>query len=115
MCLIVGCLFLLGPRAVVLVWWLADQVRWALTFPNPILPVLGFLFLPWTTIIYVLVFPLGSVERAAAVRTSAVPTLTLYREDLVHVPPGAPALRWSAADLDRVVLRRHRSVDRDVS
>ena len=59
MCLIVGCLFLLGPRAVVLVWWLADQVRWALTFPNPIVPVLGFLFLPWTTIIYVLVFPLG--------------------------------------------------------
>jgi hypothetical protein len=59
MCLAVGCLFLFGPRAAVIIWWLADQLRWALTFDSPIVPILGFLFLPWTTLMYVLVFPEG--------------------------------------------------------
>ena len=59
MCLIIGCLFIFGPRLVIIAWWLADQVRWALTFDNAIVPILGFLFLPWTTVMYVLVFPQG--------------------------------------------------------
>lgn len=59
MCLIVGCLLILGPRAAIIGWWLLDQVRWALIFDNPILPILGFLFLPWTTLMYVLVAPQG--------------------------------------------------------
>jgi hypothetical protein len=59
MCLIIGCLFIFGPRLVILGWWLADQVRWAFTFDNPIVPILGFLFLPWTTVMYVLVSPQG--------------------------------------------------------
>jgi hypothetical protein len=59
MCLVVGCLFIFGPRAAVLIWWLVDQVRWALTFDNAIVPILGFLFLPWTTLMYVLVAPQG--------------------------------------------------------
>jgi hypothetical protein len=59
MCLAVGCLFIFGPRAAVIIWWLADQLRWALTFDAPVVPILGFLFLPWTTLMYVLVFPEG--------------------------------------------------------
>jgi hypothetical protein len=59
MCLIVGCLFLLGPRAAVIIWWLADQLRWSATFDNVIVPILGFVFLPWTTLMYVLVAPQG--------------------------------------------------------
>jgi hypothetical protein len=59
MCLAVGCLFLFGPRAAIIIWWLADQLRWSLTFDNAIVPILGFLFLPWTTLMYVLVAPQG--------------------------------------------------------
>jgi hypothetical protein len=59
----VCCIFLvlvfLGPRAGILIWWLADQARWNLTFQNFIWPFLGFLFLPWTTLMYVVVWPMG--------------------------------------------------------
>ena len=63
MCCLVTLLVVLGPRAVILFWWLTDQVRWALTFDNQILlPLLGFLFLPWTTLMYVLVWSVGGLE-----------------------------------------------------
>jgi len=59
MCCLLSILAILGPRALILVWWLVDQVRWNLTFDTFLWPLLGFLFLPWTTIMYVLVFPGG--------------------------------------------------------
>ena len=59
MCCLVTIFLLLGPRAGILVWWLLDMRRWSLTFPNFIIPLLGSIFLPWTTIVYVLVFPFG--------------------------------------------------------
>ena len=58
MCLILSVL-LFGPRIVLVFWWLADSARWAATFDTVLLPILGFLFLPWTTMMYVLVFPQG--------------------------------------------------------
>ena len=59
MCLLLS-LLLFGPRLVGILWWLADGARWTVTFgDNFLIPALGILFLPWTTIIYVLVFPLG--------------------------------------------------------
>ena len=61
MCCVAALLLLAGPRAGILVWWLVDQVRWNLAFDTFILPFLGFLFLPWTTLMYVLVFQ-GGVE-----------------------------------------------------
>ncbi len=60
MCLILSVL-LFGPRIVLVFWWLADSARWAATFDTILLPILGFLFLPWTTVMYVLVFPQGIV------------------------------------------------------
>lgn len=55
MCCAVALLGILGPRALIVVWWVADQARWAATFNNQVLlPALGFLFLPWTTLMYVL-------------------------------------------------------------
>jgi hypothetical protein len=60
MCLILSVL-LFGPRIVLVFWWLADSVRWTATFDTILVPILGFLFLPWTTIMYVLVFPQGIV------------------------------------------------------
>ncbi len=59
------CLFfiilLFGPRLGVMVWWLVDQARFNLIFDTWILPLLGFIFAPWTTLMYVLV-GVGGVE-----------------------------------------------------
>lgn len=59
MCCLITSLFLLGPRAAILVWWLLQPVRWQATFTTFIWPFLGFLFAPWTTLMYVLVAPGG--------------------------------------------------------
>ncbi|MET1231663.1 MAG: hypothetical protein ABWY52_02285 [Candidatus Limnocylindrales bacterium] len=61
MCCLLGILAILGPRAAILVWWIADQARWNLAFENFLVPLLGFIFLPWVTLAYVLVYP-GGVE-----------------------------------------------------
>src|SRR5262249_6413653 len=59
MCCVVAALFALGPRAAILFWWLVEPVRWNQAFDNFLVPFLGFLILPWTTLAYVLVFPGG--------------------------------------------------------
>jgi hypothetical protein len=61
MCCLFTTLLLLGPRAGVLVWWLINPARFSLAFSTFIWPLLGFLFLPWTTLMYLLVFPMGVV------------------------------------------------------
>jgi hypothetical protein len=57
------CLFFVllaaGPRAAIVVWWLADPIRWNATFSSVIWPILGVLFAPWTTLTYALVVPGG--------------------------------------------------------
>jgi hypothetical protein len=58
MCLFLSLLFL-GPRAVILFWWLLEPALWSATFDTFFLPLFGFLFLPWTTLMYVLVAPQG--------------------------------------------------------
>ena len=67
------CLFLLlvtiGPRFVGVIWWIIQPVRWEAAFSDVIgggnlwwlWPVLGLIFLPWTTLMFVLVSP-GGVE-----------------------------------------------------
>jgi hypothetical protein len=61
MCCVIAALFALGPRAAILIWWLVDQLRWNAAFDTFLWPFLGFLFLPWTTLMWVVVFP-GGVE-----------------------------------------------------
>ena len=57
------CLFALvlagAPRVAFLLWWLFQPLRMDATFTTFIWPLLGVLFAPWTTIMYVLVFPAG--------------------------------------------------------
>ena len=60
MCLFLS-LLLFGPRVVIIFWWIVDPLRWSVAFDSFFLPFLGFLFLPWTTLMYVLVSP-GGVE-----------------------------------------------------
>ncbi len=61
MCCLFTVLVFLGPRAVILLWSIADPTRWAVTFPELIWSLLGFLFLPWLTLMYVIVYP-GGIE-----------------------------------------------------
>jgi hypothetical protein len=60
------CLFFIvlvaGPRLGILFWWLAEPGRWDTAFGSFIWPFLGFLFLPWTTLMFVAVAPFGNVE-----------------------------------------------------
>jgi hypothetical protein len=58
---LIAVLVLLGPRTGIVLWWLADRSRWDSAWDNFIVPVLGFLFLPWTTLMFVAVAPFGNV------------------------------------------------------
>ena len=62
-CFFLG-LVLLGPRIMGAFWWLFQPFRWQNAFEDWtslwwIWPVLGLIFLPWTTLMYVIVAPGG--------------------------------------------------------
>ena len=58
-----GCLLVLmtaiSPRFVVFLFWLARPLQFDAAFGGPILPLLGIVFLPFTTLMYVLVYSPG--------------------------------------------------------
>ncbi len=65
MCCLITALGLLGPRAGIVVWWLVEPGRWVHAFHGFFVwPVLGFLFLPWTTLAWVLIAPQGIASGA---------------------------------------------------
>ena len=59
MCCVLTVLLFLGPRATILVWYLLQRARWHAAFDTFIWPLLGSLFMPWTTLAYVLAAPRG--------------------------------------------------------
>lgn len=59
MCCLFTILLLLGARAVDIVWWILQPTRWDLAFSSWLWPVLGIIFVPWTTMLYVIVAPGG--------------------------------------------------------
>ena len=61
MCCVIASLFAAGPRAAILIWWLVQPLRWSEAFDTFLWPFLGFLVAPWTTLMYVLVYP-GGIE-----------------------------------------------------
>lgn len=66
MCCFFLALVLLGPRIVGALWWLFQPGIWQLAFNSwPIIwwlwPVAGLIFLPWMTLMFVLVSPGGVV------------------------------------------------------
>jgi hypothetical protein len=61
MCCFLTTLVLLGPRFAILVWWLINPLRFNAAFTNWIVPLLMAIFLPWTMIMYLIVFPFGIV------------------------------------------------------
>lgn len=52
-------LVLLGPRFGNFLWWLMQPTRYALAFPSAIFGILGIIFVPWTTLMYVSVYAGG--------------------------------------------------------
>jgi hypothetical protein len=54
MCCVITALVFLGPRIGIIVWYIIDPARWQAVFDSLLLPILGFLLLPWTTLAYVL-------------------------------------------------------------
>jgi hypothetical protein len=58
MCLLLT-LLLLGPRAAIVLYWLAWPARWDVAFDSFLVPFLGFVIAPWTTLMWVIVAPSG--------------------------------------------------------
>ncbi len=66
MCCFFAVLMFLGPRIAGLIWWIWQPIRWVgssplSAFSSWIWPILGLIFLPWTTLMYVIVAPGGIV------------------------------------------------------
>lgn len=48
-----------APRLAMLFWWFAQPARFNATFDSFLWPLLGVVFLPWTALMYVIVYPGG--------------------------------------------------------
>jgi hypothetical protein len=62
MCCLISIASMLGPRLAILVWYLVNPLRWRATFDTWVWPLLGSLFLPWTTLAYVVVMRNGNID-----------------------------------------------------
>jgi hypothetical protein len=61
MCCLLATLFAFGPRLAILVWWLINPGYIDRGIDSWILGILAWLFLPWTLLMYLLVYPNGIV------------------------------------------------------
>ena len=59
MCCLFTILLLLGARAIDIVWWIAQPGRWDAAFSSALWPILGIIFAPWTTMMWVICAPGG--------------------------------------------------------
>lgn len=60
MCCMFTTLVLFGPRLGILVWWLFNPLRFDLAFGDRwLLIILAWAFIPWTVLMYLIVFPGG--------------------------------------------------------
>ena len=61
MCCVFTILLFFGPRLGILVWWLLNPRYVGGAFTSWILGILGWIFLPWTTLMYIIIYPGGVV------------------------------------------------------
>jgi hypothetical protein len=54
-------LILIGPRFGILVWWLIRPVYVGAAFDSILLSLLAWAFIPWTVLMYLIVYPGGLV------------------------------------------------------
>ncbi len=68
MCCIFTVLVFLGPRFAILLWWLAEPLRFSTTFDNWVLPLLCFIFLPWTMLMYMIIAPAAALTSGGSIQ-----------------------------------------------
>ena len=61
MCCMLTSLVFFGPRLAILIWWLISPVYVGAAFDNWLLTLLAWLFIPWTVLMYLIVYPGGVV------------------------------------------------------
>jgi hypothetical protein len=61
MCCLVGILGVLGPRFALAFWWIFGS-KVDVAFDSWIWPLLGLIFLPWTTLAYVIAWQPGGIN-----------------------------------------------------
>ncbi len=61
MCCFLTALLLFGPRLAILVWWIWNPAYVSTIFDSWIWPILAWIFLPWTLLMYMTVAPGGIV------------------------------------------------------
>ena len=61
MCLLLTLLFA-GPRFAIILWWIIVPGHISDAFNSPIWPILGIVFAPWTTLMYVIAYSWGSSD-----------------------------------------------------
>jgi len=59
MCCFFTTVVFLGPRMGVLVWWLLRPLYFQAVFQGFVWPLLGLIFAPWTTLMYLIIAPGG--------------------------------------------------------
>ena len=62
MCCIFTSILLIGPRLGILVWYLFNPAYVNLAFGSFFWGFLGWLLLPWTTLMYIVIYPDGIVS-----------------------------------------------------
>lgn len=97
MCCFFAALAFFGPRLAILIWWLVSPARFDLAFDSFLIALLGFIFLPWTTIFYLIVFPGGIVGFdwlwlgiGVLFDISSYAGSTRQRRDVPYYPESAP-------------------------
>jgi len=61
MCCFFTSLLLVGPRLALLVWWIIRPIYIYAAYDHWIWGLLGWVFLPWTTLMYIAIYPGGIV------------------------------------------------------
>ena len=59
MCCFFTALVFFGPRLAILVWWLLRPVYVGNAFDSILLSLLAFLFIPWTVLMFLIIYPGG--------------------------------------------------------
>lgn len=61
MCCLVGGAAIIGPRFAILIWWIFGN-KVELAFDSWVWPLLGIVFLPWTTLAYLIAWQPGGID-----------------------------------------------------
>jgi hypothetical protein len=64
MCCFLFTLFFFGPRLAILIAWLfpAFRASWELAFDSWFIGLVGWIFVPWTTLMFVIVYPVDGFD-----------------------------------------------------